>query len=222
MDDSTFTQTARLPQFFPHLIFDLSEVLLPGLFGVEKDLSEKLDRSEDEILRAFEAPPYHGHSRRFHRWMTGKLSFDGFRDEVLNTLLLPHSMGPLLQETCRECFSPPYPHTLPLLHSLKKHHRLFLISDHMEPFVKELEEEYDFLHLFERRIWSCQVEATKSEGSPFRFLLEVERLSPEECLFIDDHPPNLHIASGLGMKTYHFTGSNCLDDLEATIKAFQK
>jgi FMN phosphatase YigB (HAD superfamily) len=205
----------------PHLIFDLSEVLIPGLFGVEKDLSQKFDRSENEILQAFEAPPFHGQGKRFHRWMTGELDFNGFSQELINILGLPPQAKAVLEDVCRNCFFPPYPHTVPLLEELKESHRLFLISDHMDPWTEELEEQYPFLHDFEKRIWSCKIGATKSEGTPFKKLLSEAHLNPTDCLFIDDHPPNLEIASTFGLQTFHFTGPESVQNLQRELKDFR-
>lgn len=200
-----------------NLIFDLSEVLIPGLFGIEKILSQRLSREEEEILRAFEAPPFHCHGKRFHRWMTGKLDFRGFGEEFSQTLNLQPESIEILAEECRNCFFPPYPTTIPLLNQLSQSHQLFLISDHMEPFVEELESHYDFLSLFSRRIWSCQIGSTKSEGTPFEILIREESLTPENCLFIDDHPPNLEIAESFGLNTFHFTGGDSTTPLMETI-----
>lgn len=51
---------------------------------------------------------------------------------------------------------------------------------------------------------SCFLGMRKPDEGIFRVALEISQREPEECIFIDDRPPNIEPAQRLGMRTIHF------------------
>lgn len=60
----------------------------------------------------------------------------------------------------------------------------------------------DIRDYFDGLYRSYEIKLMKPDEQIFRYLLSREQMSPHECLFIDDGPRNVAVASELGMKTF--------------------
>ena len=109
------------------IIFDLSEVLIAGLLGVEKSVSAHLGIPEDQVLSAFNAPA-------LKDLFCGKLSEDLF----LAYLLREHGWDiptGLLKHMLRVNFQRRVPGMEELLARLALGYELVLLSDHAREWL---------------------------------------------------------------------------------------
>lgn len=102
-----------------------------------------------------------------------------------------------------------------------------LLSNLILPLKIELLSRYDWLDLFEPRIFSCDVDLTKPDPAIYQLAWDRinERraahgepaLAAQDVLFIDDRQVNLDGATAVGMSTYLFAD---LADAKRTVKEF--
>jgi glucose-1-phosphatase len=99
-------------------------------------------------------------------------------------------------------------HRIRLLEGIRKHYRIFLLSNtniiHYQEYIDELQQKYgykDLSELFEKAYLSFEVKMRKPESEFFKMVIKENGLQPEETLFIDDSEQNLPPAEALGMKT---------------------
>ncbi|MEI6851818.1 MAG: HAD family phosphatase [Bacteroidota bacterium] len=99
-------------------------------------------------------------------------------------------------------------HRIRLLESIRKHYRIFLLSNtnaiHYPEYVMELKHKYgynDLSELFEKVYLSFEVKLRKPDTEIFKKVLIENGLTAEETLFIDDSEQNLPPAEELGMRT---------------------
>lgn len=70
---------------------------------------------------------------------------------------------------------------------------------------------YPFLEWFDELVVSGEVKLVKPEPAIYRHLLERAARPAQECLFIDDHAPNIHTAVELGFQTILFESASQLE-----------
>ncbi|MEO0820693.1 MAG: HAD-IA family hydrolase [Pseudomonadota bacterium] len=70
---------------------------------------------------------------------------------------------------------------------------------------------YPFLDRFRDVVVSGDVGLTKPDAAIYRLLLERNGLAAGDCVFIDDSPPNVAAAKGVGMDAIHFTDAAALE-----------
>lgn len=93
-----------------------------------------------------------------------------------------------------------------LLHEVKKHYRLYLLSNtnqiHYKSYMNELivQNQYAMFHkLFERLYFSHQMGLRKPDAKIFDFVLHDSQLKAEETVFIDDYDLNIAAAKQYGL-----------------------
>jgi HAD superfamily hydrolase (TIGR01509 family) len=181
------------------LIFDLSEVLIAGLIGIEKPLAEKLKISEEAVLSAF----------------GGKLLEDICRGEIseqhyLTTIVEQQQWDiPLhvLKSVIRNNLRHRIPGMVKVLQQLKPQCQLILLSDHAPEWVETIRSIHPFLEAFDTQLFSFEIGKIKREPDAFRMLLTMIERSPEECLLIDDNPQNIQAADSTGIAGILFTNT---------------
>ena len=175
------------------LIFDIGRVLI----GIDVKramggLASGLALSPEELWHAIEKDP------AWHDWQEGRisardwhlrinkrfgssLSFQEFTD-IWNLVLHPEP----LQD-------------VELLRGLSKRYHLALLSNTDPIHVAYMESHYEFFSLFDTRIYSCSVGATKPSPLIYREALRGCRARAQEAVYIDDIPAFVDAAKGLGM-----------------------
>ncbi|NCA86049.1 MAG: HAD family phosphatase [Clostridia bacterium] len=92
-----------------------------------------------------------------------------------------------------------------LLQHLRKHYRLFLLSNtnsiHFEVYMREFRERFgfEFESLFEKTFWSFQMGMRKPDAEIFETVMESCDIKTEQTLFIDDTAANVEGAISAGM-----------------------
>lgn len=199
------------------VIFDLSEVLLPGLIGVEKRLAQRTGLPIDAIAQALGSRPYYRDGNILDDLLTARISYEDYRAAFLRNTGLPESGARLFDEQCSSMWSIPYGYTEELVATVASHCQVFLLSDHCEQWARDIKLRHAFLSHFKDVAWSYEVGAVKRERKPFEVLLLRNRLHAGTCLFVDDNDRNIAVAQSIGMKTVHFAGASSIPEIHAKI-----
>lgn len=197
-----------MPSRVKTIIFDLSEVLISGLCGVEQKLSLRLAQPPAEILSALGGD-------RLQQICQGKISEDVF----LKLAISDHGWKITtneLKQAIRENFRCKVAGMEELLQQLAAHYDLILLSDHAKEWVQYIHELHPHLQIFRQRIYSFETGRTKREPAAFEQLLESIQRRNDECVFIDDSSLNVECARKAGIRAFHFTNAAALlDDLRS-------
>lgn len=178
------------------IIFDLGEVLIGGLYGIEGPLAERLAIHEDDILQAFAGP----HLKDF---CCGRISEDEYLDGIVERQAWPISLDEL-KRIVRANLKKRIPGMEPILDTLQGHYQLALHSDHAREWVSYVRAVHPFLERFDRAFFSFDLGHTKDEPEAFRKVLAALGRQAQECLFIDDQERNVRAAKSVGLATIRF------------------
>jgi putative hydrolase of the HAD superfamily len=110
-----------------------------------------------------------------------------------------------------------HPTMAALLHALRPHYRLAILSNAYQwDMATWLEEERDMRAMFELVISSARVGMAKPDAAIYHLTLERLGLAPHEALFIDDLVRNTSVAEALGLPCIVFMSpEQLLRDLDA-------
>ena len=87
----------------------------------------------------------------------------------------------------------------------KRGYRILFLSNLSEKLYRECSEELSFVSRMDGGVFSFQVKMKKPEADIYTYIIEKYKLTPEQCVFIDDREKNLWEAENAGMKTILFT-----------------
>ncbi len=82
--------------------------------------------------------------------------------------------------------------------------KLSIISNMTEDTLACIRASFKWLDLFDELIFSCEFKTNKPDEKIYQACLDKLKLSPAECLFVDDSAENIEGASAIGMNTIHF------------------
>jgi len=88
---------------------------------------------------------------------------------------------------------------------------LYLLSNFSAEKYQLMQQRYDFLQLFDDTIISGEHKLVKPDAAIFHLTLNRIRRNANECLFIDDSPPNIETARKLGFHTILFESPEQLE-----------
>ena len=189
------------------IIFDLSEVQITGLRGVEKKLGALLGKNPVEISAALLGDDLNSF---FH----GKISEDEYLYRTIKKNNWRADIGQL-KKTIRENFTE-IEGTRKIIERLKKQgFKLGLLSVHGKEWIEYSSAKFDYHKLFDVVLYSFEIAVSKPDRKAYEIMIEKLGVKPEECMFVDDSPENLVPAKALGMKAVLFEGA---DQLEAEFK----
>jgi len=192
-----------------HIIFDLSEVFISGIYGIEKCLAPVLNIEEKIISRQL----YDG---SFPDLMLGNITEDDFLDEVISTYNWKIEKEVVKKEIRLNLLNE-VKGTKEILYKLHGKYNLILVSDHCTEWVEHVIKSHDFLSVFDKIYFSFQIKSTKKSKNALEFVLKENSLIPNECLFIDDSRTNISFATEMGINVIHFKDA---EDLKAELKRF--
>lgn len=193
------------------IIFDLSEVLIAGLIGVEKELAPLVNLSEEEFLEGL-------WTESFWDLMKGKISEDDYLSDVFKINCWKENRD-TFKKVIRNNFNREEEGMVKLLGELSKNYDLYLLSDHAMEWVDYLDKIHPFLELFRKKYFSYQTGEIKREKRAFEILLEENGLAAPECLFIDDSPANINAAAEVGLNAVQYKN---VDDIKDRISRYIK
>ena len=181
------------------IIFDLSEVLIAGLIGIEKPLARRLHLPQKAILRVFET---HG----LDKLCRGRMTEDEYLAGILKATRWKIPAAEL-KRIIRRNFHRRVPGMAPLLRRLARQYELVLLSDHAAEWAAYIHRIHPWLRLFKPRFFSCELGQTKKQASTFRKVLAAIGRKPDDCLLIDDSARNLQAAAAAGLRGIRFTSA---------------
>ena len=130
------------------LIFDLSEVLIPGLIGVEERLSEALGIDKHLITAAMGSHPHYVVGNHLDQLFVGQLSHADYIALLHVNLKLEADVSDVFTQNFLQCFRTAYPYSVDLIESLAGRYRLLLHTDHCRVWVEEILRMHPFLSRF--------------------------------------------------------------------------
>src|SRR5581483_8120744 len=99
----------------------------------------------------------------------------------------------------------PVPSTVALVRALKDAgHRLFFLSNMPAPYADYLERAHEVVSWFDDGVFSSRVKLGKPDPAIFALALQRFGLAAGECVFFDDHLPNVEAARAAGWNAVHF------------------
>lgn len=186
------------------IIFDLGEVLIGGLYGIEAPLARRLTLPKDAILHAFSGAP-------LKAFCQGQITENTYLQDILAHQGWRLPLGEL-KEIVRTNLRRRVPGMEPILSRLEREYQLILHSDHAREWITYVRTVHPFLKRFDRTFFSFELGYTKDESVAFRKVLVAIGRAPEECLFIDDKEINVQVASSIGISTIRFLSARRLSD----------
>ncbi len=177
------------------IIFDLSEVYLGGMYGIEKKISEHtgIDVPHDFVVKQKVTGEF------FH----GKVTEEVFWKTLVDTNNWNINITTLQNLVRNQMVE--IEGTREILEKLKENgYRMGLLSIHAKEWIDHVEEKFDFHKLFHSRTYSFEVGVSKPDPEAFRHILAKLGAKPSECIFIDDYHVNTTAAEKLGITTIVF------------------
>jgi HAD superfamily hydrolase (TIGR01509 family) len=184
------------------IIFDLSEVLISGLCGIEESLSVQVQNSPPEVLAALGGDLLVALCR-------GEISEDAFLTSVLSNTGWAISAEDL-KLAIRSNFARKMDGMDKLLEQLAIEYELVLLSDHGKEWVQHIHEIHPHLQIFRTRLYSFDLGQTKREPSTFQRVLASINRAADECIFIDDNIANVECARSVGIQAFRFSNAETL------------
>ena len=178
-----------------NIIFDLSEVIISGYHGVEKLLRKQYGISEQDFKEQKQLK-----NELFLDLMRGILSEEEYLEELLKGTNWNISLKQL-KTAIRQNLNQPIPGTMEIVKELKAkgNYQLILLSDHAREWMKYIEENNKDLEIFDKKIFSYDIGAVKSDEQTFKIVLEQAGIVADETLFIDDYEKNAKNAEEVGI-----------------------
>lgn len=184
-----------------NIIFDLSEVIISGYRGIEEVVLEsqygtfenkKLLENEEDLDSMRE-------NETFLNLLRGKLTEEEYLNHVLKNKKWNVSVEQL-KIAIRQNLNQPIPGTMEIIKELKEgKYQLILLSDHAREWMKYIEENNKDLEIFDKKIFSYDIGAVKSDEQTFKIVLEQAGIVADETLFIDDYEKNAKNAEAVGI-----------------------
>jgi HAD superfamily hydrolase (TIGR01509 family) len=191
------------------LLFDLSDVLVVGLTGIEARLQAILPYRGDEILRQLR-------SDAMLDFLLGYCS----EEEYLGRVKHAYGWEPdvdQIKAIIRQHFKTAMPGAAEIVARLARDYPLYLLSDHGREWARYIEAEHAFLGLFTRRFYSFELHLRKNNPETYREVLRQIDVPAAECLFVDDRAGFLAAAGQAGLTGILF--ENC-DQLKNKLREY--
>jgi putative hydrolase of the HAD superfamily len=179
-----------------HILFDLSEVFLSGMKGIEHDIAPQVGIGPQVVRQ-------HLRGQKLQELLKGKTTEDEYWNGVIaeGGYSLPAGA---FKNIVRKNFHKEVPGAKEILEVLKqKGYSIGLLSDHVREWVAYIEPRFSFLGLFDATCYSFEIGVTKESPQSFAAALERMSADPETTLFIDDHQANLDVAKTAGIGHVH-------------------
>jgi putative hydrolase of the HAD superfamily len=88
-----------------------------------------------------------------------------------------------------------------LLEKLKGKYKLVLLSNTQDTHFEHVKKKFKILGIFDEYVISYILGLTKPQKEIFIVALKKAQALPHECVFIDDHPPNIEAAKNMGINS---------------------
>ncbi len=194
-----------------NIIFDLSEVIISGYRGIEEVVLESQygTSEKQKLLKTKVDLDSKREDEIFVNLLKGTLTEEEYLNEVLESKNWNVSIEKL-KTVIRSNLNKPIPGTMEIIKELKGKYQLILFSDHAREWMQYIEEKNEDLKIFDKKIFSYDIGAVKSDRQTFRRVLEQANIVADETLFIDDYEKNVKNAEVIGIHGIVFENADQL------------
>ncbi|MEO6316875.1 MAG: HAD family phosphatase [Chitinophagaceae bacterium] len=186
-----------------NIIFDLGGVIINIDFKKTENAFAELGFGDfKQYITQFHITPF------FEEYETGQLD-----DETFIKGIQKIAGHPLSEQQVTEAWNALLldfpPARIALLEKLKKHYRIFLLSNTNSLHYKMFQEKLfatagkRLEDLFEKAYFSHTAHLRKPDAAIYQLVLDENKLNPEETLFIDDTESNFSGAHESGIQTFY-------------------
>ena len=190
-----------------NIIFDLSEVIISGYFGVEDILEKDYNIPVDEFINRKEIDTL----EYYLDTMRGNYSEDEYCSYLLEGTNWNISIDEL-KKVFRKNLNIPVPGVMQIIKELKNKYKLILLSDYVKEWKEWLFKRNSELSIFDYMYFSYEHKKLKSDKGTFQFIIDTLNLKPEETIFIDDLEQNVISAQKSGINGIVFKDASQLRD----------
>ena len=162
-----------------NIIFDMSEVIISGYFGVEETLEKDYSIPADEFIIRKQTDTLNF----FLDTMRGKHSEDEYCSYLLEGTNWNISIDEL-KKVFRKNLNIPVPGVMQIIKELKNKYKLILLSDYVKEWKEWLFKRNSELSIFDYMYFSYEHKKLKSDEGTFQFIIDTLNLKPEETIFI--------------------------------------
>jgi len=174
------------------IICSLSDVLVPGLSGIQKAQPGIVRAAGDVILERLVAED-------LHDLYVGDMKEDEFCHRILDRAGWPADVEHL-RTNIREQFLDEVPGTAEVLRPLAGRYRLILLADQAREWAEHICRQHaSLMKLFDQAFFSYDFKQTKAEPGTFQMVLGRLGDNPGECLLVDSDPANITAAALAGI-----------------------
>jgi len=178
------------------IIFDLAEVYLQGIIGVEHRLVPILGVEAKKVATGLRGSDltelFHGKITEEEYWLR-VIEKNNWKIDVAT-----------LKRIVRDNFTE-IKGTREVIERLReKGYKLGLLSVHTREWIDYCGQKFDYHRLFDSTLYSFEVAASKPDKKVYALILKKLKSKPDECIFIDDNLKNLIPARELGITTIRF------------------
>lgn len=187
-----------------NIIFDLSEVIISGYHGVEIVIEQNTNVSAECFLKRKKDT-----IEFFLDTMRGKHT----EDEYLEYLIKDTSWNidkDTLKRLIRKNLNIPVEGTMDIIKNLSDKYNLILLSDHVKEWVEYMYSDNLDLSIFKHKYFSYDCKKIKSDEGVFKYIINDQKINPEETIFIDDYESNVKVANEAGIRGIVFKDANQL------------
>jgi putative hydrolase of the HAD superfamily len=186
------------------IIFDLSDVYLGGMFGIEERIATLT--GEQVPTNSFHTLP------EAISFFHGEITEDVFWQKIIERYYLKHINVEGLKQLVRNQMVE-IEGTRSIIERLRdKGYKLGLLSVNAKEWVEHYEKTFDYHRLFHSRLYSFEVGISKPDPKSFELILGKLQVPASECLFIDDYDVNIQSAQALGLQTIQFHTAQQLEE----------
>ena len=195
------------------IIFDLGGVLIDVDYNKTIRAFEKLG-----IENARELYSQQSQSNLFNQIECGEISPIDFLTELSKRAQKDLSLLEI-KDAWNAIIGPYNKRIIPLLRSLKKEYKLFVLSNTNSIHIDKANEEWNKISslsmksFFDKVYLSHEIGDRKPNTSVFKNLCAEQNLKPSETLFIDDSIQHIESAKRIGLKTHHLKSMESLYEL---------
>lgn len=193
----------QLPPGIRNIIFDLGGVILNlSVDTTLREMARLSGKSHQQVMEIFRA------REEFLSFEKGIITEEEFRSALRDMYQLQCADAEL--DRCWNAMLLDIPvQKIGLLRQLQANYKTFLLSNtnaiHLRAFTRRLNEDHGLAsldELFHRVYYSQMLGMRKPDVEIYQHVLQESGLQPEETIFLDDNPDNIHGATKAGIHTF--------------------
>jgi len=184
--------------------------------GVIYDINHQLSKQAFQALGIADFDKLYGHQVQtglFEQFERGEIKDEYFFDTIRRNLPTD-TTNQQIEKAWNALLIGYDTKKIELLKRIKKHYKLFLLSNtnklHHKQFIQELNTYVDFDSLFNEAWYSHKKNMRKPEDRIYLSLLKNNGLLASETLFIDDLDTNIFAAKRLGLQTHYLKNNETI------------